>query len=56
MICRDCCEAADRQAGREAHCDADGAPDAACCCQHRTNRYRTHEEPACTSSSASSPS
>lgn len=41
MICRDCAEAADRHAGREAHCDAD----AACDCQHRTDRYRAEEQP-----------
>lgn len=45
MIRRDCAEAADRHAGREAHCDSDGGPDSACDCQHRTDRYRTPEEP-----------
>lgn len=44
MICRDCCEAADQHAGRDAHCDADGGPESACDCAHRVDRYRTHEE------------
>jgi hypothetical protein len=33
-ICPTCCDAADARASAEEHCDA-----AACCCQHRTDRY-----------------
>ncbi|MFJ1653469.1 hypothetical protein ACIOC2_19180 [Streptomyces sp. NPDC088337] len=40
MICLTCANAADRQLGEEAHCDATGGPDAQCTCQHRTDRYQ----------------
>ncbi|MFJ4551049.1 hypothetical protein ACIP4X_17785 [Streptomyces sp. NPDC088817] len=40
MICTRCAHAADNQLGKEEHCDAQGGPDAACLCQHRTDRYR----------------
>jgi hypothetical protein len=43
MICRTCAQAADQQADRDAHCDATGGPDSACCCAHRTDRYRTRQ-------------
>lgn len=46
MICKTCAAAADEQQPRDQHCDAEpGAPDAPCFCQHRTDRYRTKEQP-----------
>lgn len=43
MICKPCRDAADRQADRDQHCTSTGGPNASCCCQHRTDRYRTKE-------------
>jgi hypothetical protein len=44
MICRQCGDAADRQAPASEHCDTQPGPGAACDCAHRTDDYR--QQPA----------
>jgi hypothetical protein len=45
VICDPCAHAADRQLGRDAHCDAQPGPGSQCDCQHRTDRYRPAATP-----------